>query len=135
MSKEKFKSLQKYWYDILKVSGFEDIEKLVGGELVLKQGADHHLWNVNQLDKEMREEYFTIITHKVNDEETVFRNEVDRIVMQGHAMGAMIRDIIHTLNTHGETRSRASVRYIIRRYEMAWNIRQYTPRQLNKKIK
>lgn len=133
MSREKFKSLQKHWYDLLRLSGFEDIEKLVGGELVLRQTANHQLRDVNQLDKEIREEYFTIIFHKINDEKTVFRNEVDRIIMQEHAEGAMIREIMRTLSIIGESRSRASVRYIIRRYEVAWNIRKYTPRQLNKK--
>ncbi len=131
MSKEKFKSLQKYWYDILKASGFEDIEKLVGGELVLKQSANYQLRDLDPLEKEARQEYFAIITHKTNDEKTLFRNNVDRIIMQEHANGAQMKEIIVALTLRGESRCRRAIRVIIRKYEMEWGIRKYTDQQLN----
>lgn len=129
----KLRELQKHWYKILEESGFEDIERVVGGELVLKQYAAHNLWDSHPLDREMEEEYFRIVSHHTNDETTAFRNQVDKMILQMYSDGVKIKDIVQSLETNGVPRNRASVRYIIRRYEVAWNIKQYSPRQLNKK--
>lgn len=138
MSREKFRSLQKYWYDILRVSGFKDVERLVDGEPVLYHFEAHEFSSRREIDKfdfEMDQEYYRALLHVSNDETTKYKNDVDKIIMRMHAEGAKIRDIIHSLLTYGETRNRASIRYIIRRYEMAWNIRKYTAKQLNKKVR
>lgn len=125
---DQLKELQKLWYKILEDSGFVDIEKLINGRLVLKQNAAHNLWEQDPLDCELEREYFRLVSHKVNDEATIFRNESDRMILQMHADGLKIKDITAVV-----FRDRKTVRHIIRRYEMAWNIRIYTRRQLNKK--
>ncbi len=130
-SREKLRELQKHWYKVLERSAFKDIEKMVGGEFVLKQTAAHHLWDVDQFDREMDEEYFRIIFQIANDEATIYRNEIDKIIMVMHSDGSKIKDIIKTLENYGYTRRRNSIRIIIRRYEMEWNIRTYAPKQLN----
>lgn len=129
----KFRELQKYWYKILEESGFRDIEKLIGDELVLKQNSDHNGWFIDQFTREMNEEYFRTICEIVGNEDTVFRNDIDKIIMNMHAYGAKIINIVNTLKANNMTRNRASVRFIIRRYEIDWGLKQYTLKQLNKK--
>jgi hypothetical protein len=126
------RELQKQWYKILEDSGFKDIEKLVRGELVLKQVAEHSGWYKDDFTREMHREYFQTITFHAYDEATVYRNETDKIIMQMHADGAKITEIMRALNAITKSPCRRSIRVIIRRYEMDWNIRQYTPKQLNK---
>ncbi len=129
----KFKELQKYWYSLLEQSGFKDIEKLVDGNLVLKTTSTIKHQRIDAFDCHMDAEYFRCLFHKINDKETTYRNEVDRVVMQMHAEGYKIKDIIDALKNMDVLRSRASVRFIIRKYEMLWEIKYYTPKQLNKK--
>lgn len=129
----KLKELQKHWYRKLEESGFKDIEKLVNGELVLKQDAPHSFWYMDSFEIKMREEYHWAISYKINDETTTFKNKIDKLILQMHAAGSKIKDIVSSLISNGEKRNRASVRYIIRRYEMEWNIKRYSPKQLNKK--
>jgi hypothetical protein len=128
----KLRDLQRHWYKILEDSGFEDIEQLVRGELVLKQTANHSMWDKDPFDREMDQEYFRLIFHKACDPTTAYRNEVDKLIMQMHADGAKNIDIVRALETRGDPRCRRAVRVIIRKYEMMWNIRKYTRKQLNK---
>lgn len=128
----KLKDLQKHWYKILEDSGFVDIEKMVGGELVLKQSAAHNFWDIHPFDREMDEEYFRVISHKTNDDTTTYRNALDKIIMQMHADGLKAAEIICSLKSQGISKHRHSIRFIVRRYEMAWGIRQYPLSKLNK---
>jgi len=130
----KLRELQKHWYKILEDSGFKDIEELVNGKMVLKQTSDHSGWYKDQFNREMQEEYFRVIWHHAHDETVEFRNDVDKLILQMYANGSKIVDILRTLEEMGERRERKTVRIIIRRYEVAWDIKQYTPRQLNKRV-
>lgn len=140
MQEDQLRDLQKKWYKILADSGFEDIEEFRGGELVLKQSCVKNLWQKDSFDFEMNQDYFMHLSHIVNDENTVFRNFIDRIILQMYVEGDKIKDIVHKLSKTGIPflrrkfrRNRASVRFIIRRYEVKWNIRTYSPRELNQK--
>ncbi len=83
----------------------------------------------------MKEEYFRILGQAVQDEETVFRNDTDRYILTRHSEGAKIKMIMKELEAKGKAKARDSIRYIIRRYEMAWGIRQYSQVQLHIKKK
>lgn len=126
------RELQKHWYSILRNHGFEDIEEFKGDELVLKQSAAHNFCSVDPFHKEMKEEYFILIFHKVNDETTFYKTKEDKMIMNLHANGSRIKDIIETLKSHNMYRCRRHIRTIIRQYIMAWDIKHYTPEQLNK---
>lgn len=126
-----FKALQNEWYQRLEELGFQDAEQSIGGDLVLKQRSDHPYKGIDQFSREMKEMYFAILAQKVHEAE--FRNEVDCLIMTWHAEGANIKSILQELTRLGKTRGRDTIRWTIRKYEMAWGLKTYTPSQLHKK--
>ncbi len=126
ISKEDFLILQEEWYDKLKKTGFEDIEKNYRGNNFLK---NHRYPN---LDPDAIT-YFDNILFFADAANTIFKKPADKIIMQLHGQGMGINDIIQALSLYGIKRARNSVRIIIRRYEMAWGIKEYTRKQLNLK--
>lgn len=133
LSKDEFKKLQEYWYKLLADSGFEDIEKFNGDELVLKQSANYCYRKNDMLSRIRKENYYTRIGQAVYENEAFFRNEVDRLVMARHAEGAAIKSIVEELLSLGTPRDRLTVRYIIRKYQMIWGFKYFTPKELNLK--
>lgn len=134
--KPEFKELQRLWYQKLTDSGFEDAEYLGIKGPVLKQTIDTSsiaayvaLAPVARDDKEA---YYSFISHKI--QETVFDRDVDLLIMSFHANGLKPVQISRELDKLGNRRCRDSVRYRIRVYEMKWGIRQYTPKQLHRKV-
>jgi hypothetical protein len=83
----------------------------------------------------MKEEYYRLISQYVSSETTVFRSEVDQYILTRHAEGAKHSAIVSELEARGISKHRHSIRFIIRRYEMAWGIKKYSDKQLNKKVK
>lgn len=130
-TQEEFLRLQRHWYDVLEFLGFQDIEEFKRNELVLKQTAAYPFRNTDAFSNNIKEEYFRILAQKIYDEGTVFVNEIDKYILCRHAEGARIKAIVDELTTRGTPRNRHSVRFIIRRYEVRWAIRTYTPSQLN----
>ncbi len=127
-----FKALQKAWYQLLKDAGFQDAEKNIGDEMELKQHAAYPLRHLkSDLDRQSKEEYFNLLSQNIQD--TEFVNEVDETVLVLYSDGKKIKEICAYLNEIGEQRCRAAIRFIIRRYEMKWGMKTYTPRQLNRK--
>jgi len=124
-----FKALQKEWYAKLKDDGFCDAEIVCNGDLKLRQPTrlDH---TDHETKKQAKLAYFNLMTECV--ERHKFDREDHRIIMTLHAEGKRIIDIIHILAIFGEERERQSIRYIIRRYEMRWGIREYTAKQLQR---
>lgn len=135
LSKDEFKQLREYWYKVLEDSGFEDIEHLVGDNgfqtLALKKRADNCYRDISPFDRFMKEEYFRRIAQCVYDEQVYFRNEMDRFILMRHAEGAKIKEIVTELETRGTPRERAAIRFIVRKYRMAWGFKYYTPKELN----
>lgn len=125
-----FKALQALWYERLEAQGFEDAEELVDGELVLKQNAQHPLKGADPIEIEQKSTYYRVIGARAHDHP--FRKETDRIIMLMFAEGAKIKTIVEALTQAGARRCRESIRYTIRKYEMQWGLRQYTPRELNR---
>ncbi len=127
-----FKALQRAWYQRLKDQGFQDAEELIGTELVLRQTAAHPYRGQDQLGRESKEAYYYFVAQQIDD--TVFATDIDRLIMLRHSEGRKICHIVAELEELGMGRTRDTVRYRIRVYEMKWGIRQYTPKQLNKKV-
>ena len=128
-----FKALQKSWYRRLKSSGFQDAEDLVGGELVLKQVAAHPYRGSDELTRVTKEAYYRLLGNHVNQER--FESEIDRTILTMFSEGRKIKHICEELIRKGMKRDRYTVRVRIRIYEMKWGLREYTPRQLNQKVK
>ncbi len=120
-----FKKLQNDWYTRLADAGFEDIERRIGERSVLIEPCFSFFRNTDEFRKNMQEEYFRLIGHKVNDETTTFRTEVDRYVLNRHAEGANIKTIVLELASKGDARNRKTVCMIIRKYVVAWKLRIY----------
>lgn len=127
-----FKALQKQWYQRIEEEGFEDAEELIGDDLVLKQTASSAYGSLDEITRESKEAYYTFVAQKV--QETEFKSPVDRTILAGVASGRKIRDIVEDLHNQGTPRCRFTVRIKIRTYEMKWGLRQYTPKQLNRKV-
>ncbi len=126
-----FKALQKAWYQRLEAAGFEDVEELVNGEMLLKQSAQHVVRNLDEIGLDAKVSYFRALAQNVHEAE--FRNEVDKTILTRFADGENITKICEVLSMEGRSRCRHTVRYTIRKYEMNWGIRSYTPKQLHKK--
>lgn len=127
-----FKALQKAWYKRLADTGFEDAEVLVGSELRLKQTAIPHPRDSELIRRECKEAYYQFVAQKV--QETLFSSDIDRLILVWHADGKKIKHICDALESIGKRRCRQTVRVKIRIYEMKWGLRQYTPKQLNRKV-
>lgn len=135
LTRDEFLRLQQTWYQKLSDLGFNDIEKLQGDELVLSQTASYCYRNGDPFTRAMKEQYFRFMSQAVYDENTEFKNEVHRHIMIRHSEGAKIKTILKELHARGTARNRNSIRFIIRKYEVAWGLRSYNPSQLNVKKK
>lgn len=131
-----FKELQKAWYVRLEEEGFQDVELHSGNELFLKRYSfsivDKRCKDWPLRCRQLREVYYALLSAKVHD--AVFRNEVDELILVLYANGTKIKIIAEELEKLGKRRCRNAIRFIIRRYEVAWGIREYTPQQMNKYI-
>ncbi len=127
-----FKSLQLAWYKRLEAEGFRDAEEMIGDDLVLRQNAAHPYRDQDELTREIKENYYRLISQKV--QETEFRNEIDRLILMGHCEGKKATEICEELKDRGTPRFRHAIRFTVRRYEVLWGLRVYTPQQLGKKV-
>ena len=149
-----FKELQQAWYQKLAEHGFDDVETMVGDELLLRQHAAEAYRSLRLIKRKIyrsdegdivriartelnwtarhaKEDYFRIISSMAQTSE--FKNEVDRIVIVRFAEGKKACEICEELKQRGTPRYRHAIRFIVRRYEMQWGLKKYTPRQLGKK--
>jgi hypothetical protein len=124
-----FKAQQKAWYRRLKDEGFNDAEELIGSELMLKQQAKWRMNEGNYITRCKKLEYFLVLGQHLLH--AVYRNEIDKLIMTWHADGKTIKFMCEELKLRGSPRCRHSIRFIIRKYEMIWGMRVYTPKQLN----
>lgn len=123
-----FKELSKEWEKRLESEGLADIEKDLGASLTLKQNSGNVYRQMDPDRREAKELYFQQLSSCLHF--ASFDNEVDRIVMSLKAEGARITDICRFLWIAGRSRYRRTVRLIIRKYEVVWGVRNWTPNQL-----
>lgn len=124
-----FKALQKSWYRRLEEEGFQDAEEIIGEEFVLKQTASHPYRGLNEVERSSKEDYFRLLAQYAQHEP--FKRTLDKYILGMRSQGWQIVSICKFLEVAGMARERKTVRYIIRKYEMKWGIREYTPKQLN----
>lgn len=123
LPKDEFRKLQQHWYSRLAEAGFDDIEKLHGDRLVLKQSSTAYSRNCIKFSTEMMEEYFRCLAQAVNDEFVEFNSATDEYILVRRSEGAQIKSIVKELEDRGDPLSRRSVRLTIQKYEMAWGLR------------
>ncbi len=125
-----FKALQQAWYERLEAEGFEDAER------------DRDLINTTVRDYrfcDFKTAYYQIMTQKLG--EAIFRNDIERMVLTSYCEGKKVQTICEELRTlckppcfRHPRKSRHTIRFIVRRYEAAWGLREWTPRQLGRKV-
>jgi hypothetical protein len=120
-----FKQLQTEWYRKLADSGFRDVER--SGRVGPSPTTSEEIL--------IRETYYSRLNEAIYDEQTEFRNEIDKHILTRHAEGAAINTIVNELREFGTPRQRKAIRFIIRKYVMNWGIRSFTRKQLNLKDK
>lgn len=126
--KPSFEELEKYWYDRLKKEGFKDIEKKVGNERVLIQRASNVYRQATEVERENKRSYYELISSHVQHEQ--FTDPTDELIMCRRAEGITIKEISAELKKLGERCHRQTIRFIIRKYELKWKVRNWNPDQL-----
>lgn len=129
--KPEFKALQRDWYNKLEELGHIDEEWLLeNGELHLKANPVSR-GRLTSLQIKNGLNYFTALWEKIGAE--LFESDVDRIILELYGGGARIKEIEEYLANRDQRRARNTIRFIIRKYEHKWEIKQYTRKQLNLK--
>lgn len=130
---KQFRELETEWDQKLEASGFEDVEKKIGEKRELKRSCTSiancpDLQRAKKFVREMRIAYFEKISDCFNRE--IF---LEHRIMRDYAAGKNRIDIHKELLDEGFDVEYETIRYIIRRYEYKWGIKNYTARQLNLK--
>lgn len=126
-----FKSLSIVWNKQLEQTGFKDAEIELKGDRALKQRSTNAYRQATQLERDTRLDYYMLLGQWVN--QTQFPNDLERYVMSRCAEGATIQEIISGIQRDGLFIHRQTVRHIIRRWQMKWGIKYWTPKQMNLK--
>lgn len=138
-----FRDLQKEWYLKLAEDGFNDAETLTAHGMRLKQEHRRFFRTRGDKDRDMwqsvfieaKTNYYLRLTHKVNDPDTEFKSDLDRIILSLHSEGFSKVQIVQFLEAFGYKRKRKAIIYLIRRYEHEWGLKTYSQKQLNRKQK
>lgn len=149
-SKE-FENLKKEWDRKLAETGFEDAEKEVGGEAVLKKisvtsgregGVYRHVKGKDRtIEIAEKEEYFRLMAQGFYQEKE-FEDELDRLIMERTIEGRPIKEISTELKLKLEEGKKSgkfhrnTIRFIRRRYETKWGVRKWSPMEMiSRKVK
>ena len=124
------KDIQQSWYDTLKAEGFDDIEKLKNGKMLLRSTATHDMLYVSPDIQNICEDYYSLIGELI--ESTKFNKPIEKTILELYNAGSTITNIKKILKQQNTPRCWQAILYCIRRYEMKWGIRTYKPRQLGR---
>lgn len=134
MKKHEFVNLQKRWYKKLADSGFKDIENPMTGDLSSKEAQRNYRRDKMPQDLRVAQaDYFFILSQLAFNDDTFFRNDAERYILMRYSEGTRICDIVKELIERQTPRERKTIRFIIRRYEMAWGLKYYSRKELNLK--
>ena len=129
---QEFLALQKAWYERLNNIGFKDVEsKLDGFDPILKELSDKvHRYRYRS-KMENHAEYFRVMLDKAC--QSVYDSEIDKIILNMFADGKRYKDIYDFLASQGNRRCLNTLRFTVRKYEVRWGVKEYSPRELNKR--
>lgn len=127
LTAQEFQQLQAEWYKKLRESGFEDIEEVKYGDIVLKRFPERHTHKIFN-NWEAKSDYFAAMGTRINDPKTKFRNKIDKIILKLHSAGISHLEIVDVLKDLGICKHRNTVRNIIWRYQWEWKLRLKPPK-------
>jgi hypothetical protein len=130
------KKLKDEWDAKLRASGFVDIEKEVNGKLIIAEkdfshGVMAELYRrPAEVVRSASEEYYRRLSQHCEAEKE-FEDDSDKLIMELTSNGHSIKEISDELKKKGlRKHNRDTIRYIRRRYEHKWQIRQHKPHQM-----
>lgn len=126
-----FKQLETEYNELLKKNGFVDIEVHVNGEKVLSQYAAKAHWQPKTLSRLGKLKYYEDLLHHAYNFN--FESNIDQVILCLRAEGKSIKNILLELNKIGINKHRETIRFIIRRYEHSWGLKNWTLKQRNLK--
>lgn len=127
-----FKALYKIFEQKLKEGGFIDAERTIDGKRMLIQYSSNVYRQAPAVDREAQIDYYSLVGEYI--EKTVFKTKLDERIMRLVADGEKISEIVRKINTTGIYVHRQTVRFIIRRYENKWKIKNWNSKQMYKKV-
>lgn len=129
--RKEFKIILKLWNSKLEQSGFIDHEIELKGDRALKQHATNAYRQAQSLERETRLDYYRLVGNKASNSR--YRCKVEKFIMLRHADGLTLKEIEQELLRLGFKRCTKTIGFIIKRYQVKWGIRSWTPRQMNLK--
>lgn len=129
--KKSFKALSKEWNKKLADTGFTDAEIELKQERVLRQRSTNSYRQACQLERDSRLEYYMLMGNLAYN--TIFPNELERSIMIWHAEGLTIKEIMQEIEKLGSSIYRGTVRFIIRRWQVKWGVKNWNREQLRLK--
>lgn len=125
---KQFKDLANEWEKKLQESGFKDIEKK--GKLKQKANYAYRRSYITEEMREAKRNYLSLINNHCGSE-TEFSDESDRFIMEKTGEGWTIREISSALKEKSlRKHNRDTIRYIRRRYENKWGIKNWTQSEM-----
>ncbi len=127
-----FRQLNNEWSEILKNTGFQDAEKEIAGERVLKQSSDYAYRRSETVEvvRENKLTYFSLLSEHIAKNPR-FDDDSDCLIMTLTAEGHTIREISDELQLKGMRKhNRDTIRYVRRRYEDKWGIKTWTAMEM-----
>lgn len=115
---QRFKDLQGLWEEKLKESGFIDAES--NGKLCQNSANSYRTQIQTVIQGKIS--YYDILSFRCHTE--VFRDNVEKYVMERLAEGISRKQIRRELKTQGKRNGRETVRLIIKYYETKWHLKK-----------
>lgn len=115
-----FEDLKREWSKRLADSGFKDMDDFPKRGLCTLR--ENYEIDERRIRPEAQEEYFHNFIEIVNNERTKYKHEVHEFILKLFITGIGIGKIVEALDERGTPRYRGTVRNIIRKYGMEWNI-------------
>jgi hypothetical protein len=126
------KKLLKHWNKILEVEGHNAEKVLVNGERVLRQNAENAYRAIDQVRREAKESYFRLMSGFLANE--IFSSIVHKYILIRICDGATIAGISRELESMGEISKYQSIRFVIRKYEMKWGVKNWKLKELTQTV-
>lgn len=126
---ERFKEQEIIWEEKLKASGFIDAEQSIGSARKLKQYCPNVYRQSTKAAREAKTIYYALIAEKIYTE--VFTNDIHKYIMSRVSDGQKLTSIHDELKSTRGAPCYEMIRFIVKRFEYRWRIKNYTAKQMN----
>ena len=117
----RFKTLKRQWDEILKETGFEDIEDELGRLRQYSRGIYSRYGASNLVQLQAREQFWRRLTQCVA--QAHFDDKLERYVMERYAEGKKQIEIQERLEAIGHPKHRTTIYLIVHKWLTLWNLK------------